>query len=147
MRWDEMLVKEVFEECLHNQESSLAHYIYHLLLEKKISLDDDESKIDLNEADHQKVATLIENNVLGIHWIGIFSLKRNVRDFVLIFASSKEEAIQFYTQSFHQAPMNCHEQLLEFEMIRNSGPISFRNMKKEFNSFPAIAGYFRREQV
>ena len=123
----------------------MAHYIHHLLAEKKISLDDDISKIDLDQADHQKVAEMIQNNVLGFHKIGIYSLKMNQKDFVFIFAASEQEAIQYYTKTFHQTPLNCHEYSLDFQLDRGNDVISFRDMRKEFESFPAIAGYFKRE--
>jgi hypothetical protein len=139
-----MLVKDMYQDCLLFEESSLAHYICHLLAEKKISLEDDSSKIDLNQADHQKVAVMIEDNVLGFHKVGIYSLKMNQKAFVFIYASSQEEAIQFYTKSFHKTPLNCHEYSQEFEFTRGNGVISFRDMKKEFQSFPAIAGCFIR---
>lgn len=139
-----MLVKEMYQDCFFYEESSLAHYIYHLLTEKKISLEDDASKIDLNQADHLKVAEMIQNNVLGIHKIRVFSLKMNQKTFAFIYASSQEEAIQFYTQSFHQTPLNCHEYPLEFELTRGDVVLTFRDMRKEFKSFPAIAGYFNR---
>jgi hypothetical protein len=139
-----MLVKEMYHDCLYYEEFTLTYYLYHLLAEKKISLDDDVSKIDLEQADHQKVLMLIQNNVLGIHKTRIFSLKMNRKAFVFIYARSEDEAIQFYHQFFHRTPLNCHEYPLEFELNRESGNISFRDMKKEFRSFPAIAGYFTR---
>jgi hypothetical protein len=139
-----MLVKEMYQDCFHYEESSLAYYLYHLLTEKKISLDDDASKIDLNQADQLKVSAMIQNNVLGIQKIGIYSLKMNKKAFVFIYARSQEAAIQFYIKSFHKTPLNCHEYPLEFELIRENGAISFRDMKKEFRSFPAIAGYFMK---
>jgi hypothetical protein len=122
----------------------LAHYIHHLLEEGNILLDDNISKIDFDQADHQKVAELIENNGLGFHKVGIYSLKMNQNDFVFIFADSQQEAIQFYTGTFHHAPLNCHEYSLDFELVRGNGVISFREMRKEFMSFPAIAGYYKR---
>jgi hypothetical protein len=139
-----MLVKNMYQDCLYYEETSLAYYLYHLLTEKKISLGDDVSIIDLNQADHQKVSVMIQNNILGIQKIGIFSLKMNNKAFVFIFASSQKEAIQFYNLSFHKTPLNCHEYPLEFELTRKSGVISFRAMKKEFRRFPAIAGYFMK---
>ncbi|OIK09408.1 hypothetical protein BIV60_24010 [Bacillus sp. MUM 116] len=139
-----MLVKDLYQDCLLFEETSLAHYIYHLLAKEKISLEDDSSKIDLNQADHQKVAEMIENNVLGFHKVGIYSLKMNQKAFAFIYASSQEEAIQFHIKSFHKTPLNCHEYPLEFELTRGNGVISFRNMRKEFKSFPAIAGCFMR---
>ena len=139
-----MVVKDLYQDCFRFEESSLAYYIYHLLAEQKISLDDNISKIDLNQADHQKVAELIQTNVLGFHKICIYSLKMKQKDFVFIFATSKQEAIQFYTKTFHQNPLNCHEYSLDYQLARGNDVISFRDMRKEFLSFPAIAGYFKR---
>lgn len=139
-----MFVKDLYLDSLRYEESSLAHYIYHLLAEKKISLDDDVSKLDFVQADHQKVRELIQKNVLGIHKVGVYSLKMNQMDFVFIFAENKQEAIQFYTKTFHQTPLNCHVYSLDFEFTRGNGVVSFRDMRKEFESFPAIAGYFKR---
>nr|WP_246869506.1 hypothetical protein [Priestia megaterium] len=108
-----MIVKDLYMDCFRYEESSLAHCIYHLLAEQKISIDDDISKIDLEQADHQKVRELVQNNVLGIHKVGIYSLKMNRKDFVFIFAGSHKEAIQFYTETFHQNPLNCHDYSLD----------------------------------
>jgi hypothetical protein len=78
-----MLVKDVYLDSFYYEESTLAHFIHHLLAEKKISLDDDMSKLDFDQADQQKVAEMIQNNVLGFHKICIYSLKMNQKDFIL----------------------------------------------------------------
>jgi hypothetical protein len=137
-----MLVKDAYLDSLRCEESALAHYIHHLLIEKKISLDDHMSKINLEQADHQNVKDMIQNNVLGIHKIRIYSLKMNQKDFVFIFAASEQAAIQFYTEEYHQTPLNCHEYPLDFQLSRRNDVISFREMKKDCMCFPAIAGYF-----
>ncbi|PAE44298.1 hypothetical protein [Bacillus sp. 7884-1] len=139
-----MLVKDAYFDSLRFQESALAHYIHHLLGEMKISLDDDMSKLDFQQADHQKVREMIQNNVLGIHKIRIYSLKMNQKDFVFIYAASEQEAIQFYTKSFHQTPLNCHEYSLDFQLARGNDVISFRDIRKEYEDLPAIAGYFNK---
>ncbi|MFP5115891.1 hypothetical protein ACSU64_26585 [Bacillaceae bacterium C204] len=139
-----MIVKDLYMDCFRYEESALAHYIYHLLAENKISLEDDMDKIDLEQADHQKVKELIQNNVLGLHKLGIYSLKMSQKDFVFIFAASQQEAIQFYTKTYHQTPLNCHDYSLDYQLARGNDVISFRDMRKEFMSFPAIAGYFKR---
>jgi hypothetical protein len=139
-----MLVKDAYFDSLRFQESALAHYIHHLLGEMKISLDDDMSKIDFQQADHQKVREMIQNNVLGIHKIRVYSLKMNQKDFVFIYAASEQEAIQFYTKSFHQTPLNCHEYSLDFQLARGNDVISFRDIRKEYEDLPAIAGFFNK---
>lgn len=131
----------MYLESIRCEESSLAHYIYHLLEERKISLEDDSSNIDFEQADHQKVAELIEKNVLGFYKIGIYLLKMNQGKFVFIFANSQEKAIQFFTNTFHQPPITCQEYSLDFQLTRGNGFISFRDMRKEFASFPVLAGY------
>jgi hypothetical protein len=139
-----MVVKEVYRDCIMYEESALAHYIHHLLAEKKLSLEDDISKIDLQQANHQKVRDMIEKNVLGFRKVGIYSLKMNQEEFIFIFAHNREEAIQFFMKTFHQRPLNCHEYSLDFELARGNDVISFRDMRKEFKSFPAIAGCYKR---
>ncbi|MEK5391487.1 hypothetical protein NSQ59_14085 [Margalitia sp. FSL K6-0131] len=142
-----MLVREMYENLILYEESTLAHSLYHLLAEEKISLDDDISKIDMNQVNPEKVAELVEKNVLGIHKIGVYSLKMDKKTFVFIYASSEEEAIQFYRKSFHKNPLNCHEYSLDFELTRGNGVISFREMRKEFTQFPAVAGYYVKETL
>jgi hypothetical protein len=62
---------------------SLANYLCCLLAELEISLNDTIIQIDLEKANHQQVEELIQNNHLGIRKMGIFSLKRNAKDFFL----------------------------------------------------------------
>jgi hypothetical protein len=139
-----VIVKDLYLDSIRLEESSLAHYIHHLLEEGNIELDDNISSIDFDQADHQRVAEMIENNVLGFHKVGIYSLKMNESNFVFIFAGSEQEAIRFYKEIFHHEPLNCHEYSLDFELVRGNGVISFREMRKEFMGFPAIAGYFQK---
>lgn len=137
-----MLVEELYHDCLIFEEFTLFYCLYHLLAESKISLDDDISKLDLEQADHKKVVEIFQKNPLGLRKVGIYSLKMDQKAFVFIYAGSQEEAIQFYNKSFQSHPLNCHEYPLEFEIVRGKEVISFREMKKEFESFPAIAGCF-----
>lgn len=139
-----MLVRDVYLDSLRYEESSLAHCIHHLLEEKKISLNDDMSQIDFNQANHQKVAEMVENNVLGFQKLNIFSLKRSKNEFVFIFAATQQDAIQHFTESYHQLPLNCIEYLLDFQFTRGNEVISFRDLRKEFVSFPAVVGCYRK---
>ena len=108
-------------------------------------MDDHIDQIDFHQADHQKVAEMIQNNLLGIRKLGIYSLKRNAKEFVFIYAYGEQEAIEFYTETYGQAPLNCHEYPLDFELARGNGVITFREMRKEFGDFPVVAGDFMRE--
>ena len=85
---------------------------------------------------------MIQNNVLGFHKVGIYSLKMNQKTFAFVFARSEEEAIQFCTNYFHQAPLNCHEYPLEVDLARGNEIISFRDMKKEFRELSGFSGNF-----
>lgn len=141
-----MVVRDLYFDSILYEESTLAHCIYHLLIEKKITLEDDIAKLNMQEADNQIVAELTNNNVLGIvRRAGIFSLKMDQQNFVFMFAKSDSEAIRFYTEMFDKAPLNCHEYSLDFQLARGRELISFREMRKEFERFPAIAGYFKKE--
>jgi hypothetical protein len=141
-----MLVRDLYQDSIIYEEIALVYCLFHLLAESKISLDDDTSKIDLYQADRKKVAEIIQKNPLGLNKVGVYSLKMDLKTFVFIYASSQEEAVQFYNESFQNHPLNCHEYPLEFQLISGKEVVSFRDMKKEFNSFPAIAGYFLKEK-
>jgi hypothetical protein len=82
-----MVVKDVYLDCFHFEESPLAHYIHHLLAEKKISLDDDIFKIDLNQADHKKVAEMVQKNVLGFYKVLHLLIENEPKGFCLYLCS------------------------------------------------------------
>jgi len=140
-----MNVKEVYEEAIKLEESPLAHYLFHLLQERKISSNDHISKIDLNQANHQTVEEMIQKNFLHFRKVRIYSLKQNKTDFVFIFARSQEDAIQHYRETYSHSPLNCIETSLDNDFYQGNGRISFRDMKKEFTIFPAIVGSFSRK--
>jgi hypothetical protein len=117
-----------------------------LLAEKKISLEDDVSQINFQQIDNQQVKELVRKNVLGLTKVGIYSLKMSKMDFVFIYAASKKEAIQFYLKAYNLFPLNCHEYSLDYQLSRGYRAISFREMRKEFEIVPALAGYFSREK-
>lgn len=139
-----MLVKELYESSFRYEVTFWAHYIYHLLMEQKITLEDDISKLDYVQANLQQVKELVRKNVLGIHKVSVYSLKMNAKEFIFIFASSPQEAIQFFTETYQQSPLNCHEYPLDFELVRGKEVVNFREMRKECESFPAIAGRFEK---
>jgi hypothetical protein len=127
-----MLVRDLYLNCFYYDESLLAHTIHHLVAEEKISLDDSLSKMEFSQADQLKVEEMVQNNVLGFHKISVYALKKSKREFVFIFASNQEIAIQFYTETFQQTPLNCNEYPLDFQLARGNELISFRDMKKGF---------------
>lgn len=137
-------VRELYEESIRYEEKTLAHYILHLLQEGKVSLDDDADKLDFTQADYEKVAQMIEQNLLGFSDIKIFSLKYDDKLFAFVFAASQEEAIEFFQKKFKRNPKNCHEYPLDFPMSRGNEFLTFRDMRKEYSHFPALAGFYER---
>ncbi|MEB3752511.1 hypothetical protein MKY25_01580 [Geobacillus sp. FSL W8-0032] len=137
-------VRELYEESIRYEEKTLAHYILHLLQEGKVTLDDDADSLDFTKADHQKVAQMIEQNQLGFSDIKIFSLKYEEELFAFVFAVNEEEAIQFFRNTFKRHPYNCHQQLMDFPMTRGRETVTFRDIKKEHEKFPALAGVYER---
>lgn len=106
----------------------------------KITLEDEVEKLDLNEADHDTVAMMIENNVLGFQTIRIYALTNARKNYIFIFARNKKEAIQHFIKTFHQKPIHCAEVLLDYEIMRGNEVITFRELRKEYDSFPVLIG-------
>ncbi|KIO62101.1 hypothetical protein B4065_3321 [Caldibacillus thermoamylovorans] len=138
-----LTVKELLDEAIKYEEKPLVYYIIHLLQKGKISETDD-SNIDFNLADHEEVRRLIEENPLKIEKVRIYSLKKNQKQFMFIFAKSEHEAIEFFVRKFRQKPLNCKEYPLEEEITRENTTKTFREFKKEFIDFPALLGMFER---
>lgn len=113
-----MTVNELYEYSIAYEVSTLAHYIFHLFQEKKISSQDDITKIDFEQADHEKVEAMIKNNELGIYKLRIYGLKINKQDYVYIFARNSNEAIQLFIETYRQLPGYCQETLLDTEFVR-----------------------------
>ena len=137
-----MTVRDLYEDAIFFEESTLAYCILHLIQEGKVSLDDDESKLDFNEIDNKKVKELILKNPLGFSRMKIFSLKYSNTAFVFVFAKSKKEAINFFRKQFNKEPLNCHEMLMDKRISVGNRILTFREMRKEFNHFPAFAGIY-----
>ncbi|MFT4413722.1 hypothetical protein ACLM5H_07670 [Fredinandcohnia humi] len=74
----------------------------------------------------------------------IDSLKTNFNDFVFIFARTHQEATQYFAKMFLQTPKDCYKYPLDFEFVRGNEIVTFREMKKEHTSFPAVAGYYKK---
>jgi hypothetical protein len=137
-----MTIKELYLDALKNEATALVYCIYYLLMEKKISLYEPIGKLDLKQVDNDKVAKLVEENVLGIEKIGIYSLQMHEDRFVYIFAKSEQEAIAHYIKTYQISPLNCTEHSLDMEMIRGKKVITFRELKKEYDQFPVVVGYY-----
>lgn len=138
-------IKELFEDAIRFEMSSFAHYLLHLLQEGKVKFDDDKSVLDFVEADNRKVQKLIGHNHLKFSTIKVFALKHSENLFQFIYANSRDEAINYFKKVLRKHPINCYEYPLYFEIARGNRVVSFRELKKEFSSFPALIGYYERE--
>lgn len=140
-------VKTLFDEAIRYEMKSLVYCILYALKNKNIRLDDSEEKFfntRFADTDNEQIARLIESNPLRLDIIKIYSLKMDKRKFAMIYARSREEAIQYYQELFHKKPLNCHEILLDHEILLGKKSVSFREMRKQFNTFPAYAGFIER---
>ncbi len=137
-------IRELYESSIEHEHVSLAHYILHLLQEGIVSLEDDESTLNLSLADTEKVNNMIENNILGFSRIRVFALKRKKGTFVFIYAKDKQEATNHFSKTVRSKPINCHEYPLDFEIVKGNRFVSFREMKKEFDGFPVVVGVYER---
>lgn len=135
-------VKSLYEDSLYYEESTLAHYIMHLLQEGKAELDDDISKLKFEEADQEKVREMIRSNQLGFSKIKVFALKYSKRAFAFVFAKSEDEATEYFKQTFKKKVLSCYELSLDTPMARGNRILNFREMRKEHNEFPVLAGTY-----
>ena len=140
-------VKNLLDDAMKYEMKGLVYCILYALRKKYIQPNDPEENFfntRFADTDNEQIARLIESNPLRLDIIKIYSLKMDKRKFAMIYARSREEAIQYYQELFHKKPLNCHEILLDHEILLGKKPVSFREMRKQFNTFPAYAGFIER---
>ncbi|MEH7122085.1 hypothetical protein V7127_02450 [Bacillus sp. JJ1773] len=138
-------IRKLYENAIKYEESTLAHYIAHLLQEGKVKLEDDESTIDFKLADHDRVQQMINKNELGFSNVKPFALKYSNNSFVFVYANNQQEAIELFQRTLRTRPKNCHEYSMDFVIEKGNRFISFRDLKKEFTKFPDLIGFYERE--
>ena len=62
-----LTVKDMYEECISNGYSFMAHSLYYLLREGIVSPDDPAEGIEDEELDYNEVKALEAQNYLGLH--------------------------------------------------------------------------------
>jgi hypothetical protein len=125
----------------------MAHSLYYLLREGLISPDDPHNVLDDVEIDVDLVGEWTKQNYLCISVEKVYSLKIADDEFVLLFAKDPQQAVSFIRNKWKIQPRNCQEYCLDFTIMRGKEFISLRDMKKDFLTFPAIIGLYKRERV
>ena len=140
-------IKELFDECIQNDYSYTAHSLYYLLLEGLVSPDSPHTILDTVEIDVDLVGEWTKKNYLRIQIEKVYSLKISDDEFVFVFAKDTQMATDYIKKNWKIQPRNCYEYSLDYTIIRGKECISFRDMKKDFLSFPAVIGFYEREEV
>lgn len=142
-----MNVKEMLQDAIRYEEPFMSHYIYCLLQDGKVKLEDDVSRIFQVEINDKKFRQAYENDILGINKAKIFSLKLNKNQFAFVFAKTKQDAMMFFRSRFNRNPINCYEYDLDFGLLRGKEYVTFRSLRKEHDKFPALAFIYERNHA
>jgi len=138
-----MRVKEVYEYAIEHEEHLIAHYLLYAI-QNGVPIDEDIKNLSQYNLDTNEARKLAESNVLGFTDIKIFSLKKTEKEYVFIFAEDTESAKKHFFKLYHTKPINCHEYPLDTLMARGNEFITFRDIRKEHDQFPALCGvYFK----
>ncbi|MBP1917212.1 hypothetical protein J2Z23_004197 [Lederbergia galactosidilyticus] len=138
-------IRELYEDAIKYEESTLAHYILLLLQEGKISTNDDDSVLERMPIDAEKLDQMIQSNYLGFSKIKIYSIKYAVNTFAFVYAGSPADAKLYFFSRTGKQPLNCHELSLDYMMAVGNRFINFRDWRKEQKQFPCIVGVYKKE--
>jgi hypothetical protein len=138
---------ELFEECIENDYSFMAHALYYVLREKIVSPEEPHTALDDKQIDWELVNQWTTENYLCLNTVKVFSLKIADNEFAFVFAHHQQEAREFLHDSCKIKPINCHEYLLDCSMLRGNEYVTFREMKKDFLTYPALIGFYHRDEV
>ena len=133
-------IKALYEDAIKYEESLLAHSIFCLLQERKISLEQDDVVLSQVQPDSETLARLMKINYLGFNQIKIFSLKLARQKWAFIFAQTAEEAQQFLRLQTGCKPLNCLELSPDEVIFTGDRFLNFQELKKEQTQFPCLVG-------
>lgn len=140
-------IRELFEEAVQNDYSYTAHSLYYLLREGLVSPNDSHTVLDYVQVDTHLVGEWTVQNYLCISVEKVYALKLTDDEFVFVFAKNPKQAVDFIQKSWKLVPRNCHEYPLDCSIIRGNEFVSFRELKKDYLSFPAVIGVYRKEEI
>lgn len=137
-------IKALYEDAIKYEESLLAHFIFCLLQERKVDLEQDDAVLSQIKPDPEKLERLLEMNYLGFDQIKIFSLKIARQKWAFIFAQTSEEAQQHLRLQTGQKPLNCLELSPDEVIFTGNRFLNFRELKKEQTQFPCLVAVYEK---
>ncbi|MEK3889824.1 hypothetical protein [Bacillus sp. FSL K6-3431] len=135
-------IKTLFEDAIRYEETFLAHTIFCLSQEGKISWDDNDSVLSKVQPDPARLTEMIEKNFLGICEINMYTVRVTNRKWAFIFAKSSEEAKNHLWKTIRRKPLSCRELSPDQEVWIGNRFLHFREWKKEQSGFPCLVGYY-----
>lgn len=143
-------IRELLKDAMKDESKVLVYAIRHFLSAGKLKYDDPADKFDevianATDRDNQAIGELMEQNPLGIDEIHVYAMKIEKGRFAFVFARDEEEATYFFCRTFQRWPMNCHQYPMDSPMSVGYRFRSFRELKKEHDEFPALAGIYEKE--
>jgi len=140
-------IKELFEMAVQNNYSFTAHSLYYLLREGLVSPNDDHTVLHHIQVDTELVGEWTDQNYLCISVEKVYSLKISSNEFVFVYAKNPNQAACFVKHSLNVIPRNCHEYSLDFSIVRGNEFVSFRELKKNLYSSPALIGIYQKDEM
>lgn len=138
-------VKELYQTSIEREYSYTAHCLHYLLSNRLVKLDDDAERIDYSLIDMDKVREMEDKNYLCFKPIKVYALKISGYMWAFVFAENENDAIEFTKNELKEHPKKCVEYSLDLEMERGNRILSFREMKKDHATFPALVGYYEKD--
>ena len=140
-------IKELYVECIQNPYPYLAYSLYYLLCEGLVFPDDPHTSFDSQLVDREKVDELFKQDFLCLSEIKVYCFKSSREEYAFLFATNSLEARELLIHTYNIQPLSCQESYLDFSILREDKLVTFREMKKDFSSFPALIGFFQLESV
>lgn len=137
-------IKALFKEAIHYEECVLAHYIFCLVQEGRITWRDERSILTKVQPNQDRLADMIRNNFLGICQIHMYALKVKKGKWYFIYAKSPEEAKRHLWITTGSKSLNCHEVPADQRVSIDNRCLTFREWKKEQSEFPCLVGCFEK---
>ncbi|WP_424236392.1 hypothetical protein [Bhargavaea ginsengi] len=139
-------VMELMQDAIKYDEPLIAHAVMLGIRHGKWSPSDPESVVDWSLLDLEEVRQARDENILGMSKVQVYSSPLGSNRHAIIFAETSLEAATFFLRAFKHKPRVIHHLPHGMDVTTYESDLkdsqTWREIRNELNTFPAVAGIY-----
>lgn len=146
-----MTIGERFQEALQYEEPLTAHAITLGIRKGLWNLTDPDDRLDWSQLDADEVWAARDSNELGMNPVKLYSSPLGGNQHAIIMAETVQEASSAFSQAFKSKPRVIHHLPHGMDVTTYEKDLTdaqtWREIRNELNTFPAVAGIYHKGEI